>query len=125
MNAALHAVADALVILGVVVLTLSVLGILRLRSFYRRLHAASAAVLGVVAVLAGTIATQDGKIIARAALVAALLTITAAVGVHAMARARYVSREVGPEGDPDGSGDGDASSDEQKPSTGEGTDSEG
>lgn len=80
--------ADALVILGLVVLTIGVLGLFRMPTLYLQLHAASKAVVfGVVALAVACVATRDAAIIARAALVAVALLLTTPVAAHAMARA--------------------------------------
>lgn len=80
--------ADGLVVLGLVVMTIGVIGLYRMPDLYLRLHAASkAVVLGVVALAAASAATGDGAIIARAALIAGFLLLTTPVSAHAIARA--------------------------------------
>ncbi len=91
---ALALAADALIGLGLLVTTLGVVGIFRMRDVYTELHAASKAVfLGVVAFLAAALAGGDGGIAARAVLIAAFLVLTTPVGAHAIARAAYIRGE--------------------------------
>jgi multicomponent Na+:H+ antiporter subunit G len=85
--------ADALVALALVVMTVGVLGLYRMRDVYLQLHAASkAVVLGVVALALASIATRDGAIIARAALLSGFLLLTTPVAAHAIARAAYLEQ---------------------------------
>lgn len=87
-------VADALMLLGVLGTTLGVYGLYRMPDIYTRLHAASkAAYLGIVVLLLALVTTGDGEIIAKSAVVAAFLVLTAPVGSHALARAAYRRRE--------------------------------
>ena len=87
-------VADVLVVLGLLVMTIGVYGIFRMPDVYTQLHAASKAVfLGVIALLAASVASRDPEIVARAVLIGALLVVTTPVAAHAVARAAYVVRE--------------------------------
>jgi len=91
---AISVAADALVVLGIVVITLGVVGAYRLPDVYTQLHATGKAVfLGVIAFLVASIASGDGAIIARAALIAGFLILTTPVGAHVIARAAYVRGE--------------------------------
>lgn len=81
-------VADGLVILGLLVLTISVWGVLRMPDLFRSLHAASmntALGVGPLLVAAGL---RDGTIMARALLVFGFLLLTAPVSSHVIALAR-------------------------------------
>lgn len=81
-------IGDALVVLGVLVMTLAVLGVYRLPDVYTKLHAAGKAASFAVVMLAGaTLVTGDAPTIVRALLVAAFLMLTAPVSAHAVARA--------------------------------------
>lgn len=81
---------DALVVLGLLVITLGVLGLFRMPDVYTQLHAAGKAVfLGLVALLVASLATGDSAIAARAALIAVFLILTTPVGAHVIARAAY------------------------------------
>ncbi|HEV2753952.1 MAG TPA: monovalent cation/H(+) antiporter subunit G [Solirubrobacteraceae bacterium] len=83
-------VADALVVLGLVVMTLGVVGLFRMPGVLLQLHAASKAVfLGVIAFCVASTATGDGQVIARATLIAAFLLLTTPVAAHAIARASH------------------------------------
>lgn len=94
-------VADALVVLGLVVMTLGVLGLFRMPGVLLQLHAASKAVfLGVIAFCVASTATGAGQVIARAALIAAFLLLTTPVAAHAIARASHqTSDDRAPERD--------------------------
>jgi multicomponent Na+:H+ antiporter subunit G len=82
--------ADALVVLGVFVMTVGVYGMIRMPDTYTRLHAASKAVfLGVISLLVASVVTGEAEIILRAALIAAFLMLTTPVSAHAIARAAY------------------------------------
>ena len=86
----LAVLSDLLVVLGLVVMTIGVYGLYRMPDVYTQLHASSKAVfLGVIALLAATVATRDGATIARAALTAVFLTVTTPVAGHIVARAAY------------------------------------
>lgn len=77
--------ADALVVIGVMVMTIGVIGIYRMPDVYMQLHAASKSVVfGVIALLAASAATRDASVIARAALIAAFLVVTTPVAAHAI-----------------------------------------
>ena len=94
MVAALPFLADALVVLGVIVMTLGVYGIIRLPDTFARLHAASKVVsLGVVSLLLASTVTGDPAVIFRVALIAAFLVVTTPVSAHVVARAAYLQGE--------------------------------
>lgn len=83
-------IADALVLLGVAVMTIGVYGVFRMPDVYTKLHASSKAVfLGVIVLLIASVATGDAAIIARAALVAVFLVLTTPVAAHVVALAAY------------------------------------
>ncbi len=82
--------ADLLVVGGLLVITLGVAGFARMPDVYNKLHAASKTVVfGVAGLLVASAATLDPALIARAALVAAFLVVTAPVSAHAVARTAY------------------------------------
>ncbi len=82
--------ADALVVLGLFVMTVGVYGVIRMPDTYTRLHAASKAVfLGVISLLVASVVTGDEEIILRAALIAVFLMLTTPVSAHVIARAAY------------------------------------
>jgi multicomponent Na+:H+ antiporter subunit G len=85
---------DALVVLGTLVMTLGVYGMIRMPDLYTRIHAASkAVVLGVsVLLIAGTV-RSEGPIIMRLLLLCGVLLLTTPVASHAIARAGYLQHE--------------------------------
>ena len=86
--------ADALVVLGMLVVTLGVYGLVRMPDIYVQLHAASKSVLlGVVSFALASIVTGERGIIFRVLLIAVLLLLTTPVAAHAIARAAYRSGE--------------------------------
>lgn len=83
-------VADALAVLGLIVMTIGVLGLFRMPDIYLQLHAASkAVVLGVVAIALATAAGGDAMAIARALLISGALVLTSPIATHAIARAAH------------------------------------
>ncbi|HEX8861890.1 MAG TPA: monovalent cation/H(+) antiporter subunit G [Actinomycetes bacterium] len=86
--------ADALLLLGLAVMTLGVYGIVRFPDVYTQLHASSkAAFLGVSLLLVATALGGGPSIYARVVLIVALLSITTPVAAHAIAQAAYHQRE--------------------------------
>lgn len=82
-------VADALVLLGLAVLTLAMWGVLRMPDLYTSLHAASkttALGLGPLLIAAGL---ENGTILLRGLLVLGFLVLTAPVSSAAIARAYW------------------------------------
>jgi multicomponent Na+:H+ antiporter subunit G len=87
-------IADALVVLGVVVMTIGVYGVVRMPDIYTRLHAASKSVfLGVISIVIASIFTGDQAIITRVVLIGAVLLLTTPVASHAIGRGAYLERE--------------------------------
>ena len=87
-------VADALVILGVLVMTIGVYGAIRMPDTYTKLHATSKAVfLGVVSLCAASVATGQPEIIYRAVLVGGFLVITTPISAFVVARSAYLRGE--------------------------------
>jgi multicomponent Na+:H+ antiporter subunit G len=83
-------VADLLIVLGLLILTIGVYGIVRLPDVYTQLHAASkAGFLGIASLLAAAAVQGDTAIISRAVLIVALLALTTPVAAHAIARAAH------------------------------------
>ncbi|QQQ74055.1 monovalent cation/H(+) antiporter subunit G [Saccharothrix sp. 6-C] len=86
----LDVVGGALLLIGLVLLTISLVGVLRLPDTYSQLHAQGlAAGPGVVAILASSIATEDATIITFAVLAIAFVALTSPVAGHAIARAAH------------------------------------
>ena len=87
-------VADALVVLGVGIMTIGVYGVIRMPDLYTRLHAASKAVfLGVISLAAASVVTGQSEIIARVVLISAVLLLTTPVSSHAIGRGAYLEGE--------------------------------
>ena len=81
-------ITDIVTVLGVVILTIGVYGIVRMPDVYTQLHAASkAGFLGIAALLAAVALEHDGPIVARAVLIVGLLAFTTPVAAHAIGRA--------------------------------------
>lgn len=94
MSATTAVLADALVVLGVVVMTVGVYGVFRMPDTYTQLHAASKAVfLGVIALVVASAATGEAAVIARSALIAVFLVLTTPVAAHVIGRAAYLLDE--------------------------------
>ena len=86
--------ADALVILGVIVMTIGVYGVVRMPDTYTRLHAASKAiVLGVMPLLLASALIGDKGVTLRVILIAAFLLLTTPVSAHMVGRAAYLRGE--------------------------------
>jgi multicomponent Na+:H+ antiporter subunit G len=86
--------ADALVVLGLLIMTVGVYGVIRMPDTYTRLHAASKAVfLGVVSLCAASVVTGDPAIIYRALLIGAFLMITTPISAFVIARSAFLRRE--------------------------------
>lgn len=78
----------AFVLLGLVVMSIGVIGVLRMPDLATRMHAASKSVVyGVCALAIGTMLRGDGAFAARAALIVVMLVLTTPVASYAIARA--------------------------------------
>ncbi len=94
LSLALPYLADALVILGLWVMTVGVYGVIRMPDTYTRLHAASKAVfLGVISFCASSVVTGEPAIIYRAILIAAFLLVTTPISAFVIARAALLRGE--------------------------------
>lgn len=83
--------ADILVVIGVIIMTIGVYGMIRMPDLYTRLHAASKAVfLGVISFCLASVVTGEAAIVARVALIAVLLLLTTPVAAHVIARGAYL-----------------------------------
>jgi len=86
--------ADALIVLGLAVITVGVYGVVRLPDVYTQLHAASkAAFLGAAALVASAAVEGDAATVTRAIVIVVLLTVTTPVAAHAIARAAHRREE--------------------------------
>ena len=88
-------IAVLLVVLGLVVTTVGIYGIVWLPDVYNKLHASSkVVVLGLVSFLAAAaFATRDPAVVLRAALIGAFLLLTTPVSAHAIGRAAYLREQ--------------------------------
>jgi multicomponent Na+:H+ antiporter subunit G len=86
----LDVVGTALLLLGLTLLTISLVGLLRLKDTFSQLHAQGLATgPGVIAVLASSVATENAAIITFAALGIAFVVLTSPASGHAMAKAAH------------------------------------
>ena len=87
-------VADALVVLGVFVMTIGVYGAIRMPDLYTKLHAMSKTVfLGVISLCLSSAVTGDPQVIFRVALITAFLIVTTPIAAFVIARAAYLREE--------------------------------
>lgn len=87
-------ISDALVVLGLAVMTIGVAGIVRMPDIFTKQHAASKSVfLGVCSILTAVAISWEPAFTARAVLIGALLILTTPVASHEIARA--AAREHG------------------------------
>jgi multicomponent Na+:H+ antiporter subunit G len=94
LSAAVPYAADALVILGVFIMTVGVYGAIRMPDTYTKLHAMSKAVfLGVISLCASSVVTGDPDIIYRTILIAAFLLVTTPISAFVIARAALLRGE--------------------------------
>jgi multicomponent Na+:H+ antiporter subunit G len=100
MHEALRWVADVLVLVGLAAVTVSVVGILRMKGTLMRVQAAGQAVpVGIVVVLMGAVGSGQWALVGRALLVAIFLMLTAPMSAHAIAQAAAHEREKKAEGE--------------------------
>ncbi len=93
LSAVLPFLADALVILGVFIMTVGVYGAIRMPDPFTKLHAMSKAVfLGVISLCLSSAVTGDPGIILRVALIALFLVITTPISAFVIARAARLAR---------------------------------
>ena len=87
-------IADGLVIMGLIVITIAVYGIIWMPGVYNRVHAAAkAVVLGIIPILVASVVTLEPAIIYRVILTVVFLILTAPVAAHAITYASYLTRE--------------------------------
>jgi multicomponent Na+:H+ antiporter subunit G len=86
----LDVVGAVLLLLGLLLMTIGLFGVLRLPNTYSQLHAQGLATgPGVIAVLASSVATENAAIITFAVLAIAFIAVTSPVSGHAIARAAH------------------------------------
>lgn len=87
----LDAIAAGLILLGMLTLTLAVVGMIRLKDYHERLHAAGmAGVMGVIPLLLASLLSGDGSLLSRAGLTIVCVLLTAPASLHALALAGSV-----------------------------------
>lgn len=85
---------DAIVILGILVMTVGVYGLASMPDIYTKAHAASQAVVfGAIALVATSLATLESAFILRSALIIIILLITTPLSAHAIANAAILRGE--------------------------------
>lgn len=88
---ALTWLADGLIVLGLLILTIGVYGLVRLPDLYTKLHAVSLiGFLGLVPFLIAAGTTGNPAFIYRVLLIGGTLLLTSAIATHAVAHAAYV-----------------------------------
>jgi len=86
--------ADALVVLGVLVMTVGVYGVVRMPDTYTRLHAASKTIiLGMMPLLLASAFTEDRGVVLRVILIGLFILVTTPVSAHMVGRAAYLRKE--------------------------------
>ena len=89
-SAVLDVIGAALLLAGLLLITISLYGLLRMTDTYSQLHAQGLATgPGVIAVLASSVATENASIITFAVLAIAFITITSPTASNAIARAAH------------------------------------
>jgi multicomponent Na+:H+ antiporter subunit G len=87
-------IADGLILLGMIIMSIAIYGMAWMPDLYTRLHAASkAGVLGIIPLLIAVSTTGDLAMIFRAFLIGVFLLFTTPVAAHAIAQAAYAQRE--------------------------------
>jgi multicomponent Na+:H+ antiporter subunit G len=85
-----------LLLLGLVLMTVSLIGLFRMPDTYSQLHAQGLATgPGVIAVLASSVATKNAGIITFAVLGIAFTALTSPASGHAIARAAHTRSQRG------------------------------
>ena len=86
----LDVVGAVLLLIGLTLMTISLVGVLRMPDTYAQLHAQGLATgPGVIAVLASSVATENAAIITFAVLAIAFVVLTSPVAGHAIARSAH------------------------------------
>jgi multicomponent Na+:H+ antiporter subunit G len=93
----LDVIGAALLVVGLVLITISLVGLLRLTGTHNQLHAQGLATgPGVIAVLASSVATENAAIITSAVLAIAFVAVTSPASSNAIARAAHLRDRPGP-----------------------------
>lgn len=87
-------VADALVVLGILVMTIGVYGVVRMPDTYTRLHVASKMVfMGAMPLLLASALVGGQDVALRVILIAFFILLTTPVSAHVVGRAAYLRGE--------------------------------
>lgn len=85
---------DAMLIVSLLVMTLGIVGILRMPDIYTKLHGASKSVfLGVIVLAASATVVSEEAVVYRVILLILLILITTPIASHVIARAAYIRDE--------------------------------
>lgn len=85
---------DILVLVGLLFMTLGMLGLVRMPDIYTKMHAASKAVfLGVIALAISAMLVGDQQMIMRLVLLSILVLITTPVAAHVIGRGAYLHND--------------------------------
>ena len=85
--------ADALVLVGLLILTVGAYGMVRMPDIYTRLHGASkAGLMGVLPILFASTLGGEPSAVAKAFLIGAFLILTTPIVAHEIGRAAYLER---------------------------------
>jgi multicomponent Na+:H+ antiporter subunit G len=94
MEGALVWVVNALVVLGVLLLGISVFGMLWLPDVYTRLHAASkGCFVGTSLIVLAALVSGGPGMVSRGLLILVFLVLTTPISAHAIGRAAWLARE--------------------------------
>jgi multicomponent Na+:H+ antiporter subunit G len=84
----------ALLLVGLLILSISVYGMLKMPDVYTRIHAASkAAFLGIMPFLIAAMLAGNPAMITRAILIAVFLILTTPISAHIIGQAAYLTHE--------------------------------
>jgi multicomponent Na+:H+ antiporter subunit G len=93
----LDIIGGAFLLVGMVLLTISLIGLLRMSDTHDQLHAQGLATgPGVIAVLASSVATENAHAISFAVLAIVFMALTSPISNHAIARAVQRRRSTAP-----------------------------
>lgn len=85
---------DAMLIVSLLVMTLGIIGIIRMPDIYTKLHGASKSVfLGVVVLASSATVVADTSVVYRVILLILLIVITTPIASHVIGRAAYIMDE--------------------------------
>lgn len=84
--------ADVLIVVGLIVMTVGVLGLYRMPTIYLQMHGSSKSVfLGVIGFVVASFMGGNGDVISKGILVIAFLLITTPVAAHMLARSASIA----------------------------------